>query len=163
MQNTNNGLTSNDNLSSRYLCLTSVRRKVYAEPALKILGIITGNNAHPTRRDARSERPGNHENIQRLPCETSTAMCLRHYPDAQTERPYGLGGNMADGEMPFLSAFMGLKLKSPAPVLYRTHVCLWICSYCELFRLSQWPCLLVTVNLSAKKTICTSVSTASAA
>ena len=82
------------------LGLTSVRRKVYAEPALKILGIITGNNAHP-RRDARSEYPGNHENIQRLPCETSTAMCLRHYPDAQAERPYGLGGNMADGEMPF--------------------------------------------------------------
>ena len=32
---------------ARDALLTSVRRKVYAEPALKILGIITGNNAHP--------------------------------------------------------------------------------------------------------------------
>ena len=28
-------------------CLTSVRRKVYADPAAKISGIIAGNNANP--------------------------------------------------------------------------------------------------------------------
>ena len=42
----------------------------------------------PPRGDAWSERPGNHENSQRMQCKQLMTICLRHYPDAPTERPY---------------------------------------------------------------------------
>ena len=62
------------------------------------------------------------------------------YPDAQTERPYRLGGNVSEGEYRFFPTFTERNLEYSALTSYRTHIK-------NKFSKKPIPCLIFTPNV----------------